>query len=298
MQTKQATNAKQQAKVILTRVANLADKPLQALADAGFAGINIPLIAIEENHQALNQLVNLDLSFYSKVILISPTAAKLFLKNRMALTQETGDFSKNRMALKQETGDFLKNRMALRQEFEAQSLKNHQFSKNTKFFSVGKHTCKLLHECDINCDFPTSGDKAEDLLAYLTSAKIGITKKDKILILKGEGGRDFLIPQLSLIAGKVDFLNLYERTKPQLSAIQVFDLVEGEALALVINSQTALENLVYFMQKAKSQWRLEQNLLVSSARLAKIAQDFGFKKILNTQTAGIDSVINKLKSLN
>lgn len=284
MQTKQAINAKQQAKVILTRVANLADKPLQALADAGFAGINIPLIAIEENHQALNQLANLDLSFYSKVILISPTAAKLFLKNRMALTQETGDFSKNRMALKQET--------------EAQSLKNHQFSKNTNFFSVGKHTCKLLQESNIDCDFPTSGDKAEDLLAHLTSAKIGITKKDKILILKGEGGRDFLIPQLSLVAGKVDFLNLYERTKPQLSAIQVFDLVEGEALALVINSQTALENLVYFMQKAKSQWRLEQNLLVSSARLAKIAQDFGFKKILNTQTAGIDSVINKLKSLN
>lgn len=265
---------KAKSKVVLTRVESLAEKSLQALQNAGFECENIPLIQIVENSQAVKKLQNLNLSFYSKIILISPTTAQIFLQTLKVLhnTEKSKNLerSKNRLALK---------------------------FKNLHFFAVGKQTCNHLVQVGFNCRFPKSGDKAEDLLDFLKSEQGGVNSKDRFLILKGEGGRNFLIPEIAKFA-EVDFIDLYKRTKPELSASQVFTLLQEEILALVINSQTALENLVFFMQMQKSDWRLGQNLLVSSARIGEKAKKYGFKKITNTQTASIDSVINKLKSLN
>lgn len=266
--------AKTKPRVILTRVAGLEQKSVLALKKAGFDCENIPLIAIEKNSQAQKELKNLDLSSYSKIILISPNAASLFV-------------------------DALKNT----QKPLALTLKKAQIEQNLRqkrqwlFFAVGAQTCKVLHSIGLDCAYPKGGDKAENLLDFLASEFIGINKTEKILILKGEGGRDFLIPNLQKLGAWVDSIDLYKRKKPKLSATQVSSLFKKDLFALVINSQTALENLKYFMQRAKNTDSFVPNLLVSSERLVIKAGNLGFKNIINTQTVSITSVINKLNEL-
>lgn len=168
------------------------------------------------------------------------------------------------------------------------------------FFAVGATTAKLLTNYGLTVqDLATSsggGMTSEDLLQ---APQLQHVSGDKILIMRGCGGRGHLADELRARGAKVDYCELYQRLLPE-SAFAQWQILLADTVAwqqvptlISLHSGESLENLIVLMQ------RLEQALpqknsralllntcvLVPSERIAAAAKAAGFTECLVAQNA-------------
>ena len=225
-------------RLLLTRPAEDCAALAQTLAGHGIFGHCLPLLAIEALDETPEQRsLFLDLDRYSAVLAVSKPAARLGL--------------------------------ALLDRYWPQP------PARQRWFAVGAATGALLDAYGLDAHWPEQGDDSEALLALPALQAALAVPNPRLLILRGEGGRDWLGERLGEQGVAVDYLSLYRRVLPDYPAGALGRAIREQALnGLVVSSGEGLANL---QRLAAADWphiaRLP--LFVPSPRVAALARAAG-----------------------
>jgi len=163
------------------------------------------------------------------------------------------------------------------------------------WFAVGAATAQILDDYGLRVFYPEQGDDSEALVA-LPQLQAAISGYDpKVLIMRGEDGREWLAEQLREQGVAVDYLPLYRRSLPQYPAFVLPRRVEAERLnGLVVSSGQGFEHL---RQLAGDTWpqlaRLP--LFVPSPRVAELAREAGAQSVVDCRGASAAALLAALR---
>lgn len=163
--------------------------------------------------------------------------------------------------------------------------------KNTCVHAIGQATAQALTECGQTLEIqPQSPYNSEAYLQQLSGGSPG-----KLLIIKGQGGRQLIHDQLSQRGWSVSQCDVYSRVLPKTDpqrldavfAIQPPDIVS-------VSSNEGLQNLVVLASQYKH-ILLSLPLIVNSERCARLARELSFvRPALLASCAGDDAQLEQL----
>ncbi|KRV81440.1 uroporphyrinogen-III synthase [Pseudomonas citronellolis] len=245
-------------RLLLTRPQDECAALAASLAEHGVASASLPLLAIEPLEETPEQRsLLLDLDRYCAVVVVSKPAARLGL----------------------ERIDRYWPQPPARQDW----------------FAVGAATAAILDDYGLRVHHPENGDDSEALLALPALAQALQVPGPRALILRGEGGREFLAERLRGQGVAVDYLELYRRVLPDYPAGELARRVRDEALnGLVVSSGQGLEHL---LRVAGEDWpRLAGlPLFVPSPRVAELARDAGARHVIDCRGANAAALLEALR---
>lgn len=164
-----------------------------------------------------------------------------------------------------------------------------------KWFSVGAATALILQDRGLDVSFPEEGDDSEALLE-LANLREAVARPDpRVLILRGEGGREWLAERLRERGASVEYLELYRRELPPYPPAALSELIEAERLnALVVSSGQGFEHL---HQLAGDAWPqlARMPLFVPSPRVAELARAAGALTVVDCRGASAAALLTALR---
>ena len=245
-------------RLLLTRPAEECKALADALADQGIHSSSLPLLAIQALGETPQQrAIVSSIDHYSAVVVVSKPAARLGL-------QMLGRYGS-------------------------------RIPPEQPWFSVGAATGAILQSHGLNVCWPTAGDDSEALLALPRLAEAIRGNDPKVLILRGEGGREHLAETLQAKGVQVDSLELYRRYLPDHPPGALLDKISSERLnAVVVSSGQGLQSL---RNLAGAHWSelLELPLFVPSPRVAQMAAELGAIRIVDCRGAGTAALLAALR---
>ena len=163
--------------------------------------------------------------------------------------------------------------------------------------AIGQKTAETLTEYGITASVSTKGTDSEALLNHSSLQSIA---EQRILIMRGEGGRTLLADTLQARAARTEYAELYRRSRPDYTLQQINSTIYSSLDAVLITSGEALENFFNLLdshQEHNSQQRsqiLSTRLLVPSARVAQLATARGCTKVYIAQGADSQAMVQAL----
>ncbi len=148
---------------------------------------------------------------------------------------------------------------------------------NLKIAAVGKATARSLtdhgHPADI---LPVEQFNSEALLALDVLKNIA---GQRVVIFRGQGGRELLAETLRERGAQVDYAECYRRIAPSTDGTEFFTLARnGDVDVVVVTSNEALTNLLHLASPEQLGCLLDCQLLVVSWRIAEYATQNGFSR--------------------
>jgi uroporphyrinogen-III synthase len=137
------------------------------------------------------------------------------------------------------------------------------------WIGIGQGTTQALQDEGIPA-LSNPGHTTEALLDWLKPAKM---TNQKILIVRGLGGRPELGKKLEERGAKISYLSLYERKKPDYSA-QTFFMLPDINLIWVTSGES-LDNLSEYVTQHKPEWKTLP-ILTPSIRVNQQAKEMGW----------------------
>jgi len=155
------------------------------------------------------------------------------------------------------------------------ALAQGRFPAHLRVAAVGRRTAQELERFGRPADIiPEREFRSEALLALPEMQDVA---GSKIIIFRGEGGRELLGDTLAARGAQVHYAEVYRRAKPALDAgAFVGDWERGEIDIIIVTSNEGLENLVDMAGAAWRHWLFDTPLVVMSERTAQLAQRLGF----------------------
>lgn len=244
-------------RLLLTRPAEESAVLAQTLADEGIFSSRLPLLEIEPLPASAEQhTVIHDLDIYSAVIVVSKPAARLGLERVAQCWPQTPLLP---------------------------------------WFSVGAGTAQLLQDYGLDVSWPEGGDDSEALLQLPRLQQSIALPGSRVLIMRGEGGRELLAERLRGLGVSVDYLELYKRNLPYYPPSTLCLRVAAERLnAVAVSSGQGLEHL---RRLAGDAWpQLAQlTLFVPSPRVAEMAREAGARTVVNCRGASAAALLAALR---
>ncbi len=115
----------------------------------------------------------------------------------------------------------------------------------------------------------------------------------RILILRGEGGRELLAETLRRRGATVDYVELYRRERPPPDSAERD--WQSKTDIITITSGEALHNLIALTSPQARSALLDMPLVVVSERIAALARDLGFRRpAIITDQAGDEAILQAL----
>ena len=144
--------------------------------------------------------------------------------------------------------------------------------------AIGKKTAEALVKLGYKVDLVApSGFTSED---FLQLAAVQQLHNQRLLIVRGQGGRELLANSLSERGASVDYLDVYQRVKPAPLNWQQLRYLKIHADRLII-SFTSAESVHNFLGLIANSLDLSKlTLLVGGQRIAQTARMAGFSGIL------------------
>lgn len=159
-------------------------------------------------------------------------------------------------------------------------------------YAIGKATADALRAEHIEVAETAESMTSEGLLDL---ASFAAPLNEKILIVRGVGGREHLAEALRARGAAVDYLDCYRRSPPAISGQELAaQLAEHCCNTLCMNSAETLEN---FMALSPPEAVLSWPVVVPSARVADTARHLGFSSIHCAANAGTAATIAALKNI-
>ena len=172
-----------------------------------------------------------------------------------------------------------------------------ELSEQTLLATIGTGSAKTLNSLlgkqpDI---VPEENFSSEGLLA--TTAMQNVSNK-RILIIRGDGGREHLKQTLQKRGAQVEYINVYQRLKPATNSSDLEQYLQNNQIAaIVITSAENLKNLLEMIPEKATSLLLQVPLLLLNQRLVDIAKEAGFiNKLFVATKASDDAIIESLKN--
>ena len=164
------------------------------------------------------------------------------------------------------------------------------------WFSVGAATAQVLADHGLTVHYPPSGDDSEALLA-LPALREAIARPDaRVLILRGEGGRELLAERLREQGASVEYLELYRRFLPAYDPGALMQRIQLERLNGVVVSSG--QGFLHLQALAGEDWPevAQLPLFVPSPRVCEMARAAGAEKVVDCRGASAAALLVALRS--
>lgn len=146
--------------------------------------------------------------------------------------------------------------------------------RNLKFAAIGPVTALELTKFGV--DYVLTPEGRFDSEAFLATHEMQAVDGQKIIIFRGEGGRELLANSLRARGAKIVFAESYQRTNPQSNCLLVEKFWGKNQLhAIVITSSEAMRYLLKMASNAD--WLKHIFICVNHARVAEPALALGLK---------------------
>lgn len=162
------------------------------------------------------------------------------------------------------------------------------------WYAIGDATAKGLARFAIKAITPGEMMTSEGLLAlpYLLNVQ-----GQRVLIIKGEGGRDTLRAELFRRGALVDELACYRRNRPDLPAGALgARIAQWQIDVILLSSGEGLTNLLLLLSPAETTKLKPVGLIVPSERVAAMARDAGFVSVVTAENASDEAMLRALQS--
>lgn len=166
---------------------------------------------------------------------------------------------------------------------------------------IGSATRKTAQESGLKVSYqPESGYNSHALLELPIMQKQQILSK-RVLIIRGEGGLEYLADELQERGAIVDYAEVYRRIIPEkdgfITRLQLSKCwQELKVNIITVTSNEALRNLYDMLESPGKEEMLKIDLIVPSIRSYELAKSLGFTAITIAESAVnqqmIESIIN------
>lgn len=156
-------------------------------------------------------------------------------------------------------------------------LQANRLPSSLKRVAVGGKTALALERRGQPADIvPTSGFTSESLLACPEMKSL---RGKRVIIFRGEGGRELLADTLRERGARVEYAEVYRRRPCSYKKTQIRKLLGKTAVSVIaITSAEALDNLVMIFDRVDEGYLCGIPLIVGSARIVDAVKRFGFKQ--------------------
>lgn len=237
---------------------------------------NLVILNTRPTHQA--QELNAKLEALGAKVISFPTIEITAIEDQTSLQQAINNLAQQEIAIFISPNAVLKTIPYLAKPWPT----------NVKLAAVGAGTKQTLTKFGLTIDFyPTQQFNSEALLALPELQQI---KNKKIILFRGENGRELLVNTLQDRGALLTTISCYRRTLPK-----NMPELDTHPDVIICTSNTGLQNLVTLLEKQNLNWLLNTQLLVISHRIADFAQKLGFvKPALIADNASLDAIVKTL----
>jgi len=161
------------------------------------------------------------------------------------------------------------------------------------WYAIGDSTAALLAQRDVVPITPDSNMNSEGMLAVPQLSEVD---RQRVLIVKGVGGRDRLREVLATRGARVDELACYRRRCPSLAPGQLAaQLQRWDVKFILISSGEGLQNLLALLRAGENTKFTDIGLVVPSTRVEKMAREAGFEQIKTAANASDTAMLQALQ---
>ncbi|MCL2830537.1 MAG: uroporphyrinogen-III synthase [Betaproteobacteria bacterium] len=152
--------------------------------------------------------------------------------------------------------------------------------------AVGQSTVKTLADHGIAGAVAPGARFDSEALLELPELSEERVRGRKILILRGDGGRELLAETLRQRGAQVDCVSCYLRTAPSADASPLLARARAHALdALTVSSSEALQYFAARLGEEEKEIFASLPMFVPHARIAAVAAELGFCRVIRTPPA-------------
>lgn len=146
--------------------------------------------------------------------------------------------------------------------------------KQLQFAAIGPQTAEHLGQFGVTrVLIPQARFDTESLLALAPMQSVA---GKRIVIFRGQGGREVLAETLQARGAQVSFAESYRRFNPQTNSLLLEQKwQQGELDAVVVTSSEAMRHLIALA--AQANWIKHVSLCVNHPRIAELPKSLGFK---------------------
>ncbi len=147
---------------------------------------------------------------------------------------------------------------------------------NLILIAIGAATVEALKQVS-SAQVVTNSSANSEALLELDALGAEVICGKKIVIFRGEGGREFLATTLRERGAKVDYAEVYRRDCPEYSRDVIDELcISNNPDVVIITSNNGLENLFSLLNEEQRNALLGKQLVVMGERMLDFSIDFGF----------------------
>ncbi|MEK6662732.1 MAG: uroporphyrinogen-III synthase [Pseudomonadota bacterium] len=155
--------------------------------------------------------------------------------------------------------------------------------------AIGKGSAKVLAQFGVkNVITPQQRFDSEALLEL---PELQAVTDKRIVIFRGDGGRELLGDGLTRRGAQLEYAECYRRQKPQVDNGKLLYLwARNELHAITVTSSEVLHNLFDLVGKLGQQWLKKTPVFVPHERIAEAAREMGLEKVFVTE-AGDEAMV-------
>ena len=165
-----------------------------------------------------------------------------------------------------------------------------------QWYGIGSATTQALRDAGV----PVAAVDQQSPMnseALLQHPQLQALAEQKVLIVRGVGGRDYLQQQLQARGATVSYAESYQRAMIDKPAGEVAALIERQGIKLIcINSIESLDCL-FALAGAGSHSLAQCHLVVPGQRVADYAQQQGFERITKALNASDNAMLQACRRL-
>ncbi len=164
------------------------------------------------------------------------------------------------------------------------------------YFAVGQKSAQHLEQVtQQSVHYPKTSD-SEHLLALPNLQQPHVSGK-RVLILRGNGGRELIYHTLSERQAQVRYAEVYCRKWLKLNAKELHQHWTNQQVnCIVVTSAEQLSFMTNLFSQHQQQWLLHCKLLVPSHRIVLHAQQLGYTNIINVGSATNSAMLTLLSN--
>jgi uroporphyrinogen-III synthase len=163
---------------------------------------------------------------------------------------------------------------------------------SSQYLAVGQSSAYCLKQFSGQ---PVDHPAIEDSEHLLALSQLQNIRQKSIVILRGNSGRELLFTTLSERGAKVSYIESYTRRVLQWSSESQFRHWQAQRVEkLVITSAEQLKLLIKKANLDQLAWLQSRQLFVTSARISKLAQHYGFTQIIITHKADNQTLLQHI----
>ena len=160
--------------------------------------------------------------------------------------------------------------------------------------AVGAGTARALHAAGHPPTLVPEHDFNSEALLALAALQQVVGKK--VIIFRGEGGREHLADTLRSRGAQVDYVQVYRREKPPVDRAVLLDAWAGHGIgAIVVTSNESLQNLFDMVGSEGQAYLCDTQLVLVSQRAVELAHRLGVQHApMVAERAGDDAIVAAL----